>query len=198
MIRLTNAMIRAAIQRLGYPDPEVGKLHILGLRGATPDGLVAVKQVPNLPDRYNDTICVFGSALVPMAGSVDPGATFTRSPLHPQGCAHLLNGAWLYKRGLHKGRRALVQAAPVRIWRDKDKDFKRDPHELVEEGWFGLNIHAAGTGPLIGSWSAGCQVIAGGWDGSAWKTFMRLIRAADQPTYRYYVADASDLIAIDA
>lgn len=194
MIRLANDMIRAALARLGHPAPEPGRLHLLGIRGATPTSATEITRIENLADRYNDTITPFGSEIVAMVATVDPGATFTRSPLHPQGCAHLLNGAWTYKRGLHRGRRALVQAAPVRIWRDRDKDFARDPHEMVESGFFGINIHAGGAGPAVGSWSAGCQVIAGGWDGAPWQTLMRLVRAADQATYRYYLIDADDLV----
>lgn len=199
MIQLSNALIRAAIQRLGYPDPEVGKLHILGLRGATPTSATEITRCENLPDRYNDVICTFGTTLFLAKATVDPGATYTRTPLHPKGAAHLLNGCWTHKRGLHKGRPALVQAAPVRIWRDTDKDYKRDPAESsVYDGWFGINIHAGGTSPSIGAWSAGCPAIAGGWTGTPWTTFMRLINAADQETYRFYMMDAKELVEEEA
>lgn len=51
----------------------------------------------------------------------------------------------------------------------------------LDEGWFGINIHAAGTTDWVNNWSAGCQVIHGGVRGEAWKRFDRLVyEIADQ------------------
>ena len=40
----------------------------------------------------------------------------------------------------------------------------RTDSSLVETGWFGINLHAGGTGSNVKNWSAGCQIIWGGRD----------------------------------
>ena len=62
-------------------------------------------------------------------------------------------GRYAYKRGKHKGYDALVQAESFTVWRDIDKDGLRKEDSLVESGYFGINIHAAGTGTKVGNWS---------------------------------------------
>src|ERR1044072_396164 len=118
MLLLTNDRIRAALRRLDY-RPEPGRLHILGVRGATPvvsAGLGAIVPGRNTPDRYDDTIALFGTELRTFRASVDPGRHYTDAPLNPAGCAHLCNGRWLYRWGAHHGHEALVEAAPVTVW----------------------------------------------------------------------------------
>ena len=49
----------------------------------------------------------------------------------------------------------------VRVWRDGNKDDKLDRAGEIHEGWYGINIHRAGstgTTAKVGRYSAGCQV----------------------------------------
>lgn len=193
IIPLSNDRIRQAISGAGYGSPAPNRLHLLGVRGATPAGPAVLWTAPNVADRYNDSIVVFGRALRAFLGSVDPGAWYTNRPLDSDGCAHLLNGHWTYQFGTHRGHPALVQAAPVKVWRDKDKDTTRDPHELTESGWFGINIHAGGVGLNVGPNSAGCQVIQGGWTGEAWESFYRACERSGQSHFDYWLIDAETL-----
>lgn len=191
-IWLTNGLLRAAIQRAGHPEPEPGQLHLCGLRGArrlSPDEIELVQEQRDL---YDDVIVAFGSAIEVFAASVDPGSYYTRHG-HPDGCAHLMDGRYLYQRGLHKGKRALVQAGSVRIRRDADRDGRPEPHEPICVGWFGINIHAGGASLSVANWSAGCQVIHGGWHGAPWRRFMALVDDHPQRTFRYYLLPAGDL-----
>ncbi|HTE19112.1 MAG TPA: hypothetical protein VK689_12115 [Armatimonadota bacterium] len=191
-IQLNNQLLRRYLQSLGYSVPDA-QLHLIGIRGAVPTGPDTLQLVENVPNRYNDSIGTFGTHLQMFRGSVDPGATWTENPSNPNGCAHLLNGAWRYRRGLHRGKPALVQAAPVKVWRDKDKDYARDPHEMVDTGWFGINGHAGGSAPTVDANSAGCQVTAGGWTGKPWTTYRDLVYAAPQELFWYFLVDGSDL-----
>lgn len=198
-IVLTNQLLRDyLVQKRGAERPAEGKLHLIGIRGAVPvsaapTGCVAVQLIRNTPNDYNDAIGVFGTELRLFTGSVDPGSTWTLRPSNPNGCAHLLNGHWRYQLGPHRGKPALVQAGPVKVWRDRDRDHARDPHEMVDTGWFGINIHAGGVSPDVDAYSAGCQVIHGGWAGKPWKTFYGLCKASGQRTFDYYLVDGAGL-----
>jgi hypothetical protein len=193
VIDLTNGLLREFLRREGH-RPADGKLHIVGLRGADRRGPRTIERNANEHDRYNDTLCVFGTALECFRATVDPGATWTRNPSNPRGAAHLINGRWFYQWGTHRGRRALVQAAPVTVRRDRDRDGEDEGGEPLDTGWFGVNVHPGGTAPTVGAWSAGCQVLWGGWSGQPWRRFVQLLEASKQSCFDYYLVDASGLL----
>lgn len=190
--RLNNQLIRDYLAALGWVSTP-GELELLGLRGARVAAGSLLETVPNDPNRYNDLLVLYGPELEFYPASVDPGLHFQNNPVHVEGCAHLLNGQWLYKPGQHRGHPALVQAGPVKVWRDGDRDGKRDPYERTEEGYFGINIHAGGTSPRVDRHSAGCQVIEGGWEGEAWQDFLRRCIRSGQDRFRYTLIDAAGL-----
>ncbi|NBW16802.1 MAG: hypothetical protein EBR82_53380 [Caulobacteraceae bacterium] len=85
--------------------------------------------------------------------------------------AQLKPGVYRYKLGRHGINRgnpypALVQAGPVTVLRGDGE----------ETGWFGINIHAAGTNPNRTS-SEGCQTLPGryGLRGSQYDSFIALV-----------------------
>lgn len=195
-IALSNAGIRAALVRLRY-EAAPHQVHLLGIRGATPVGPDVIQLTQNLPDCYNDTIAAFGAEWQLFPASVDPGQTYTDRPLDADGCAHLCNGRYEYRVGEHRGHVALVQVGAVRVWRDRDKEHVQDPHELVETGEFGINIHAGGTQISVGPNSAGCQVIQGGWEGRYWNRFLELCAGSGQRRFSYFLVDALDLMRND-
>ena len=169
---LSNQIIRAAIAQAGLPDPAPGELHLCGVRVGAQGS-----------DRYDDLLFVFGSRLDSFPCTVDPGRTFSAHPENPQGCAHLTWGRWRYRQGLHKGKPALVQAAPVTVRRDRDRDGVAEANEPLDTGMFGVNIHRGGSSPAVGSWSAGCQVIPV----AHWGRFWNLISASGQEEFWYYL-----------
>ncbi|MCB9889373.1 MAG: caspase family protein, partial [Planctomycetes bacterium] len=186
--------LRSVIARFGEFDARPGALNLLGIRGYL-DG----QPVANRPDEYNDTIAALwysadGRPQVrQFRASVDPGQYYTDNPMRPEGTAHLVEGHYRYKRGLHKGRPALVQAAPVTVWRDRDRDDQQDAGEVVETGWFGINIHDGGTGTQVGKWSSGCQVVHGGRSGADWRRLMELVDANTAETVGYTLVDRAVL-----
>ena len=96
--------------------------------------------------------------------TTDPGLPSLLDPININGTAILVPDQYksAYKLGLHRGRyKALVQSgAPVRVYRDYNEDLTYDFDEsTVDEGFFGINIHKAGTNSSkVNDWSAGCQV----------------------------------------
>lgn len=96
--------------------------------------------------------------------TTDPGAIFFGKPINSNGTALLVPGQHkaMWTPGMHKGKHpALVQNAPVPVYRDNDKDFEFDlDKDTIETGMFGINGHAAYRDGLltVGPSSAGCQV----------------------------------------
>lgn len=197
---ITNQILREAIAAKGLPVPASGVLHIFGIRGAvpwqppTPDGKYYLSLKENIVDQWNDTIGVFGTAFGTWLGTVDPGAPYTQDPMNASGCAHLEDGRWQYHVGDHKGHSALVQSAPVTVWRDADKDSTQDAGEVEESGMFGIDIHA-GEGSVVGDWSAGCQVVwsKNGWSGPEWTAFFDTVKASGMQSWYYWLLDAEDV-----
>lgn len=158
-------------------DPPAGTVELLGIAGWS-DGAI----IENTRDGYNDTILQIwldGSTkrVKEFKASTAPGA-FSQF-YNIKGDAHLVkcstgttDGRYKYKVGQHKGYTALNQAEKFKVWRDPDKDGIQKTSSLVETGWFGINLHAAGSGMSLGNWSAGCQVIWGGNTGAEWIEFI--------------------------
>jgi hypothetical protein len=183
LLSLNNARIRGYLGTMGY-EPEPGVLHLLGVRGAVPVAPTVLDLRPDSLDQYNDSVGTFGTALRMFRATVDPGLYYTRNPSNPQGAAHLIDGRWAYRRGLHKKRPALVQAAAVTVRRDRDRDGTAEPGEPLDSGWFGINIHQGGAvNRPVGSWSAGCQVVVR----EDWPAFWRLVERSGQQSYQYYL-----------
>lgn len=81
-----------------------------------------------------------------------PGTRFLLDPMNPKGCAVIVPGQYRrsHIRGLHHGRPALVQAAPVAVQRDNDRDAILEPGP-TDVGMFGVNVHdVASFGDLAG------------------------------------------------
>jgi hypothetical protein len=124
--------------------------------------------------------------------TTDPGLTWLLSPLNESGTAILKEGQYpvTYRIGLHRNKyAALVQANPVTVIRDFNRDSKLDFESGIEQtGFFGINIHrasASGESVLVDKWSAGCQVFA---NIREFNEFLSLCRQAtaewnDQLTY---------------
>lgn len=99
--------------------------------------------------------------------TTDPGTYWLNNPMQPQGTAILAQGNYpqAYSLGMHRGKYlALVQAKPVKIIRDYDRDATLDfLNGNAFTGYFGINIHHAkgeGTTDRVDRYSAGCQVFA--------------------------------------
>jgi hypothetical protein len=95
------------------------------------------------------------------------GLTYVKHPLNSKGTAVLKPG--LHKDAFILGRhknsyRAIVQHAPLPVWRDKTKDDIIDP--IIEDnGIFGINIHRSvkeGEAENVNDYSAGCLAFKSG------------------------------------
>lgn len=98
--------------------------------------------------------------------TTEPGVYWLENPGNVNGTAILVPGQYrgVWKIDKHQGRYdALCQRnGPVKTYRDDNKDDVIDYDvESITEGYYGINIHKAGSASTqVNKWSAGCQVFA--------------------------------------
>lgn len=173
--------LKQAVTNLGHRWFEGGNYNL---------NLVGVRSVDAAANTFNDLFCVaFADALGPklfaFACSTDPGLFYRGNPLNLRGTAVVKPGQYpgLWKTGMHQGKySALVQAGPITVYRDGNRDGVVDADGIEDTGFFGINCHrAAASGPShqVDKWSAGCQVLAQPLD------FMLLMALVRQAAIRY-------------
>jgi hypothetical protein len=102
--------------------------------------------------------------------TTDPGTFWLQNPSNPSGTAILVadqyRDVWMIDRHAGKYEALCQRRGKVRVYRDAsgDKKLNLDP-STIQEGMFGINIHAAtqregATSVSVDRWSAGCQVHA--------------------------------------
>lgn len=196
-----------AIERLGYAVFTRGdyNLNIIGIRKSN-----------GTPDAFDDLMCVVyreeGSWVMrcwPI--TTDPGLYYMMDKdkqLNPAGTAILVPGQYRSTWGIGPHGRtkylALTQQyGTVKVYRDNDHDAEHDYDVAVEEGWFGINIHASDMSPYsgdkitekVGAWSGGCQVFQKERD---FRAFMKLAEASAElygPKFTYTLITQDQLRA---
>lgn len=108
--------------------------------------------------------------------TTEPGDYYTYHPMNPQGAARIAFGQYkAWQVGTHGNsdrHEALIQTAPIKVHRDRNRDGLRigDP---IDEGLFGVNQHWGYDMPKVDRASAGCLV---GQSRQGHKEFMALIK----------------------
>jgi hypothetical protein len=163
----------------------------------------------NTPNRFNDlrtVIRIKEDALPEVLGSweatTEPSLYWTLHPMNRRGVARIAFGQYkAWARGTHhpgapQAHEALVQVAPVLVYRDLNQDFRREGKP--EAGLFGINQHWGYNLPKddLGRSSAGGLV---GRTEQGQREFMEIVkqdaRYAANGSYRFQavVIPASDL-----
>jgi hypothetical protein len=113
-------------------------------------------------------------------GTTEPGDRYTESPMNPKGAARIKFGQYkAWQVGIHYGggsdpHEALVQVAPITVFRDFNKDYQR-AGDQIETGNFDINQHWGFDLPYNDVYyaSAGCLV---GRTRDGHREFMSLIK----------------------
>lgn len=128
--------------------------------------LIGVRYLPARSDRFDDTMIAAwfedGAWHSRMwACTTDPTAHWLEYPMRDSGTLVMAPGQYIdaYKRGLHKGRPALIQIEPVGGHRDPNRDRLPETIGAIEFGYYGANIHDLPAGSNLAYASAGCQVL---------------------------------------
>ena len=159
--------------------------HVVFKRGAWNVNLIGVRSASREANRFDDWMHVVfkddSGTWVDLSFecTTDPGTYHLENPGRREGTAILKAGQYrsVWKIDLHQGKyEALCQRnGEVSVFRDSSRDsILHMSNDSVYDGWFGINIHKAGSNStIVNKWSAGCQVIA---NASEWEIFMAIIR----------------------
>lgn len=139
-----------------------GETNIFYVEGMDTNGVLN----NDAPNQFNDVRLVLNhefQLLGNWSATTEPGKWYTSNPMNPKGAARIAFGqykAWAV--GMHgnsEKHEALIQIAPVKVYRDKNKDGLRIG-DTLDEGLFGINQHFGYDMPPenIGKASAGCLV----------------------------------------
>lgn len=153
-----------------------GTYNIIYVEGMDVDG----NKNSDEPNQFNDIRLILSHDARQVgcwSATTEPGRFYTENPMNPKGAARIAFGqykAWIV--GIHgnsEPHKALTQAAPVKVFRDKNKDGLRSG-DLLEEGLFGINQHWGYDLPVDdqGKASAGCLV---GRSRKGHKEFMNIV-----------------------
>ncbi len=157
-----------------------GERNIVYVEGMNPDGTLN----DDPPNQFNDLrlVIAFEDARPKILGrweaTTEPGSHYTHKPMNARGAARIRFGQYrAWQVGVHGNsdpHEALVQAAPVTVHRDANKDFQR-PGDREDTGLFGINQHWGYDLPRndIDTASAGCLV---GRTRDGHREFMRLVK----------------------
>jgi len=159
---ITIDKLREAIDRLEYMFFESGEYNL---------NIIGIRTEDEKANSFNDFIAVAYKVkklwrLDIFNVTTDPGTYWLNHPVNVKGTAILAEGQHrgCYKFGMHQGvYKALVQAKPVPVYRDRNFDSSADDKGLLDTGFHGINIHRANsrrTSIQVDKWSAGCQVHA--------------------------------------
>lgn len=119
--------------------------------------------------------------------------------INPLGDFKMSPGFYFFKHGVHHGKNAcLVQDCAVLGERaKKGADFNETDSMTWEITDGTLHIHAGINNPSnVGNWSAGCQVVTGGWAGASWAEFYKYCKLATNLPIPYVLLNEADLPAL--
>jgi hypothetical protein len=174
--------------------------------------LVGIRSMADAPDKFDDLIGVFqyidGKPTVNwFTGTTNPGVHWLKNFMNPKGTAVLMPGVhencWVL--GKHQGKyEALVQYAPVTVFRDKNKNNKSEirpdkgpvkgEKAVLDRGLFGINIHRANEktiSMIIDRWSAGCQVLN---NPKEFDQLLNLCKASGKKTFTYVLFEEGQVL----
>ena len=156
-----------------HTKPE--EINIIYVEGMNTDG----KLNNDEPNQFNDVRMVLDFQLRLLgcwSATTEPGRWYTEYPMNIKGAARIAFGQYqAWQVGIHKDHQALVQATPITVHRDRNKDGLRTG-DAIYEGLFGVNQHWGYDLPIdnIGKASAGCLV---GRSRQGHREFMTLVKS---------------------
>jgi hypothetical protein len=190
MINITKDKLEKLINKKGYKWYQ-NELNIIGIRNSDVGNVVTNK----FDDWITVTYRVNGEWVCHVwEATTDPGRKAMVDFSNPNGVARLVPNQYVHSWsiGKHQGKYlALRQIAPVKVFRDKNKNQLYDA-TTIQEGLFGINIHKAGRNSvLIEDWSEGCQVFKKTMD---FDLFMKIAKSNGVDKFTYTLVESKELV----
>ena len=186
--------------------PMFGDYTTFGIRGAIPDKDGDILPTKNEFNKYDDTIgWLTPTERYMTQGTVEPGKKYTDKPMNTNGVFYLKNGLYVMVRADHFKMSAFnisykypKEGTPLEGYRDTlrlgKNPFDVDPKAEIYRDATGIDTHAGGENPdNIDGWSAGCQVILGGWKSKAWLDYKEPLYKSKQLKFLYCLLNYSDI-----
>ncbi len=179
-------------------------------RGVESINLIGFRSLSRVAGAFDDWIC---TVMLSTEGqwvtkwypaTTDPGVPWLRSPMNHAGAAVVAHGQILgaFTMGLHLGvYRCLVQAKPIGVLRDDNRNDLIDPPAGSDVGWHGIQLHRASAVRLVdevGKFSAGCQVVQDPDDYDDLISDVDLSMLRHGPTVSYSLVDVARLTSQQA
>jgi len=189
-------LVKRAIERKNYKFFSNGIYNL---------NIVGIRSLNRKADVFDDWLCCIykdeSQRFVCKQWKIttDAGTYWMRNPMNQKGTAMLVPNQYsnCWKIGMHKGKYpALVQCAPVAVYRDNNRDKIEDFDEsTIEVGNFGINIHR--SNPVcelvdIGRYSAGCQVFANPLDFNEFMNLAEKSSSAFGNLFSYTLLNSTD------
>lgn len=136
--------------------------------------ILGVQSNEDMYNYFDDKFYLFKGEkfIMVVSGTTNAGTTGLKNyeKYNKNGCLVVKTNEWYYglwKFGYHKGKMpALIQATPIKYFRDWNKNNKVEEIGEMKEGMRGINFHTvlyekslSFIRKLIGGWSVGCQVV---------------------------------------
>lgn len=153
--------------------------------------IIGIRKAKGKPDAFDDAIyLVWGNSVYCYSCTTEPGVHWLQKLMNSEGTAVVKADEQyldVFKKGLHKGKEALIQAHNLKVYRDKDLDTLAETEGTVFLAGPECRIDIHGTGPtvvsvIIGAWSAGCQVLN---NPEQYKEFIALCKKSWQKFFTY-------------
>lgn len=205
MARLTGADADLMVKK--FKEAFKKKGYVFFERGDYNLNIVGVRNDSGKADEFDDNINLFykidGDWVVDCyTATTEPGTSILQRPIVKKGTAILIPDQYrgAYKIDIHGGKRkykAVCQRnAPVKVWRDDNRDRDPDYGGTVYKGMFGINIHRQ-WGPddrdYTGGVSAGCQVFQSSKDFYEFMEICEIAADAYSNSFTYTLIDERDV-----
>ena len=198
----TKEQIEAAIKAKGYVwfNDDKNKGYDVNIVGVRNNATAIADKVTNVFDDFMTLSFKEGGVwkFYQWAITTDPGTKAVKEFSNPNGVARVVPGQYrgMWAVGLHQGKyEAMRQIAPVKVYRDKNKDMTFN-ETIIQEGIFGINGHRSNPkteSAYVENWSEGCQVFKRVKDFNEFMGLINKAKAIHGNAFTYTLIESTDI-----
>ena len=199
----TKEQIEAAVKAKGYAwfNDDANKSYDVNIVGIRNNAAAIADKVTNVFDDFMTLSFKEGGVWKFYCWMIttDPGTKAVKEFSNPNGVARVVPGQYrgMWAVGLHQGKyEAMRQVAPVKVYRDKNKDMTFN-ETIIQEGIFGINGHRSNPkteSAYVENWSEGCQVFKKVKDFNEFMGLINKAKAIHGNAFTYTLLESTDIV----